>query len=89
MCVCVCVCVMIKLHITAHPALNYSSFHTTRIDPPYGGVCVCVLLVNLSGPNQSAVADPVRGLLDSRGKSKQPKTKRKTQFYRKIPKTER
>ena len=29
-------------------------------------VCVCVLHINLLGPNQSAVADPVRGLLDSR-----------------------
>ena len=48
------------------------------MDPPYGGLCVCVYHINRSGPNlminnpnrknKYAVADPVRGLPDRREK---------------------
>ena len=46
-------------------------------------VCVCVLHINLSGPNHSAVADPARGLLHSREKSNEPKTKKRTSYIEK------
>ena len=48
-------------------------------------MCVCVLHINLSGPNHSAVADPVRGLLDSREKKQpaQDKNKRPSSIEKK------
>ena len=75
--------------ITVSACFECSSLIIGRL--PREGLCVCVsvLHINLSGPNQSVVADPVRGLLDSREKSKtaQDKNKRPSSIEKTKTKT--